>query len=122
METLIIDGLDISQLCPQAGYTVSYEFVNGGQGGLMMDATESVDELGQKEIVNFPLMPLTEEQAKTVLELVIPTAIHQVLYISPKDGTRTRTMRRSVNQITYRGRGGTGNEYWTGLVLTFRDK
>lgn len=122
METLIIDGVDISRLCPAAGYTVSYEFVDGGQGGLMMDASESVDELGQKEIITFPLLPLTEEQAKQVLDLVIPQPLHQVQYISPKDGTTQHTMRRTISQAQYRGRGGTGNQYWTGIVLTFKEK
>lgn len=122
MELLVIDGVDVGAMCPRAGYTVEYDFINGGQGGLMMDGTQSVDELTQKEVVSFPLLPLTKEQAEIVLDLIVSTPLHQVRYISPRLGQVQKTMRRSVSNIQYRGFGATGNEYWTGLVITLRDK
>jgi len=122
METLIIDGVNIGAMCPQAGYTVSWDFVDGGQGDIMLDGTESVDELAQKEVITFPLLPLTPAQIKSVLSIVVPTPIHQVQYVSPHRGRIMRTMKRTLSTVKYRGQGGTGNEYWTGLVLTLRDK
>ena len=109
-------------MCPQAGYTVSWDFVDGGQGDIMLDGTESVDELAQKEVITFPLLPLTPAQIKQVLSIVAPTPLHQVQFISPHRGTITKTMKRTLSTVKYRGMGGTGNEYWTGLVLTMRDK
>lgn len=118
---LIVDTTNFSQFYPDL-YDVSFEYVDGSQGGLMLSGAETVDELTAKEIIRVPLFPLTDEQIRTVLEVVIPQPIHTVHYYSPYLGERTIPMIRSVQHARYRGKGLNGADYWTGIEVVFREK
>ena len=87
----------------------------------MLDGSERVDELAQWAVITFPCMPLTEGQLQTLLSMVIPSPTHKLTYYDPTHGDRTIYVRRSVSTPKNRGKGADGNEYWTGIVLTFKE-
>ena len=121
---LVIDGtLNLSSYSPRENpYTVGYVFVDGTQGGTMLSGGMTVDELKVREEVSYPLMPLTDDQAATVMTAVLNAPVHTVHYFSPWKGERTIRMRRTVETVKRRGTGSDGNHYWSGFVLRFTEK
>ena len=117
---IYLDGVDLSPYGTPAGYSVGYQFEDGGQGGLMLDGSERVDELARWPVITFPCMPLTDEQLQQLLSLVVRFSTHSLNYYDPERGQRTIRVKRSVSTSKYRGRGADGNMYWTGVTLTFR--
>lgn len=122
MQDAIIDGMNITSKCPSVGYYVRYDIRDGGQGGLMLDGSQTEDELAQKSVVVFPLMPMAEADLKTFLELVMPTPAHSVSYYDPWKGYRTMTGIRSIADVNYAGVGADGNPYWKTKAITFTEK
>lgn len=120
--TLLIDTIDFSSLAPAVGYEVTYQSIDGGQGSYMLDGSMSVDELNQKAVLSIPLYPLTDDQLKSLLMAIMPTPVHLVTYDDPWIGPRTVKMIRSMPTQKARGKGGTGNSYWTGAVLQLTEK
>lgn len=117
---IYLDGVNIGRFGTQVGYSVTYEFEDGGQGGLMLDGSERVDELRRRPVITYPCMPLTEDQLQELYSLVLPYATHSLNFYDPEQGQRTISVKRSVSNAKYRGRGADGNLYWTGIVLTFK--
>ena len=119
---LIVNNENLSALYPDGSYRVDFESIDGTQGGVMLSGGETVDELKLREIVTFPLFPLTDLQVQNVLALVMVKPVHTVHYFSPWKGERTIEMIRTVRTARYRGKGLNGETYWTGLELSFREK
>lgn len=117
---IYVDGVDITSYGTPAGYTVGYSLQDGGQGGLMLDGSERVDELSQRPVVTFPCMPLSEGRLNELYSLVVSEPIHSLNFYDPAQGQRTMRVRRSVSSPRYRGRGADGNLYWSGITITFR--
>ena len=120
--TLVIDAVDFGNLAPEYGYEVGYTSIDGGGGKYMLDGTMSVDELNKKAVLTIPLYPLTNDQLRSLLSVLMPEPVHLVTYDDPWIGTRSVRMIRSMPTQKSRGKGGTGNDYWTGTVLTLTEK
>lgn len=118
---IYLDNVSIKEYGTPAGYTVAYQIEDGGQGGVMLDGSERVDELAKWAVITYPCMPLTEAQLQTLYTLVLDATTHNLNYYDPKSGQRTIRVRRSVSAPKYRGLGADGNMYWTGIVLTFKE-
>lgn len=118
---LIIDGLGMEEFCPPAGYSVSYEIVDGGQGGMMLDGSDTVDEMGIWAVIEVPCYPLTEAQLREWFDVLFYTPVHTVTYYDPGRGQRTIQARRIMPAVKYRGTGGTGNSYWTGTNIQLKE-
>lgn len=117
---IYLDGVDISPYGTPRGYSVGYQFEDGGQGGLMLDGSERVDELAKWAVITFPCMPLSEANLKTLYNLVLGFSTHSLNYYDPEVGQVTKRVRRSVSAPKYKGYGADGNMYWTGVTLTFK--
>ena len=117
---IYLDGVDISQYGTPAGYSVGYQFEDGGQGGLMLSGAERVDELAKWPVITFPCMPLTDGQLQELFSLVLSVSTHSLNYYDPEKGQRTIRVKRSVSTPKYKGKGVDGNLYWTGVTVTFR--
>ena len=115
---LYLDGFDLTPYGTPHGYSVAYQIKNGGQGGLMLDGSERIDELAVFPVVTFPCMPLTESQLMELMNIVMEEPIHELEYHDPAQGWRTLRVRRQVSKPTYRGIGANGEKYWVGVVLT----
>lgn len=118
---ILVDGVDMSAYCPRAGYRVSFVTVDGGQGGLMLDGSDTVDELAVWEQIEIPCLPLTEAQMQAWLSILAVNAVHTVVYYSPRFGERSIQAKRTLPKLQYRGAGGTGLEWWTGAVITLKE-
>lgn len=116
---IYLDGVDISSFGTPTGYSVGWEFEDGGQGGLMLDGSKRVDELAKWPIITFPCMPLTEAQLQELLSMVLSFSTHTLNYYDPEKGQRTIRVKRSVSVPRYRGMGADGNLYWIDVVVTF---
>lgn len=117
---IYLDGVDLGPFATPAGYSVAYQFEDGGQGGIMLDGSERVDELAKRPVITFPCMPLSEAQLRELYSLILPFPTHSLNYYDPEKGQRTITVRRSVATSKFRGVGADGNMYWTGVVVTFK--
>lgn len=122
-KSLIIDGQDYSSYFTQAGYSVEYASVDGGQGGVMLNGDRVVDELMVKAVIKLPCMPLSDAQISRLLSQVYTGVYHTVRYYDSMRGVnRTISAIRDVSSQVYRGTGANGVEYWTGMVITFSEK
>lgn len=122
-KTFILNGKDYTSWFARAGYTVRYEPVDGGQGGVMQDGTYTEDEIALKAAITLQCMPLNEIQLGAILTEIYSVKYVNLTYFDPKTrGTRTIQARRSASEQKYRGFGADGREYWTGTVITLKER
>lgn len=122
-KTIQINGTDYTNLFPKTGYTVGYTKVHGANEGTMLDGSYTEDTIAVKAVVSSPLMPLTSAQQNAFLSDLFSDDYATVYYFDPKKNAyRTAVMLYEVEAVKYRGIGGTGNEYWTGLAVKFTDR
>lgn len=121
MKTVKINSIDFTDCF--ASMQVTYKKVTGQNGGVMLSGETEEDILKVKSIVTLPCMPLTEARQSQLLAQVVTDGSVSLYYYEPKTASyRTITALWSVDKMKHRGKGGTGNEYWTGLVCTFEEK
>ena len=122
-KTLIINGINVTTYLPPAGYSVGYEPVDGGQGGIMQDGTYTEDEIALKAVILIPCMPLNGTQIAALLSNVFSGKYCTVQYFDPmRNENRQINARRSVSSQKYRGVGADNNDYWTGTVITLSER
>lgn len=122
-KTLKINGIDFTGYFPREGYSVSYESIQGSNAGLMLDGSYTEDEIAQKATVTLNCMPLNEVQLATLLAEINGTLYPMVYFFDPLLASyRTMQVRRTLTTQKYRGFGGTGVEYWTGTVVTLKER
>lgn len=120
---LYVNGVNSSDILPEAGYSVIYDKVTGQNGGLMLDGTEEEDLLAIKAVCSFPLMPLNERKQSAFLQNLMSDKYATIYYFDPRQNAyRTAVMKWTLTETKHRGQGADGNEYWTGLTVTFRDR
>ena len=118
-----INGTDYTDFFPKRGYTVLYSKVHGNNEGLMLDGSYTEDTLAVKATVSSVFMPLTEEQQSAFLADLFSDDYATVYYFDPKKNAyRTAVMIYEVAEVKYKGASITGDEYWTGLAVTFTDR
>ena len=122
-KTIQINGTDYTSYFPKRGYMVQYSKVHGANEGTMLDGSFTEDTIAIKAVVSSPLMPLTTDQQNAFLADLFSDDYATVYYFDPrKNAYRTAVMLYEVEAVKYRGVGGTGQEYWTGLSVTFTDR
>lgn len=121
--TFEIDGIDYSDCIPRSGYTVLYEPVEGGQGGIALNGNRVPDIIAWKKVVVFQIMPLYGSRVGQLLTAVIDgSTLKQLRIFVPKDQQETTiNCTVTVTPVKYRGRGIGVDHWWTGLQLTFRE-
>ena len=122
-KTIQINGTDFTAYFPEAGYQVNYIKESGTNEGLMLDGSYTEDVIAVKAVVSSPLLPLTEEHQSSFLQTLYSDDYAGVYYFDPrKNDYRSAVMRYEINPMKHRGNGTDGNEYWTGLAVTFTDR
>lgn len=122
-KTIQINGVDFTSLFPPRGMTVNYQKVVGDNAGQMLDGSYTEDTIAVKAVVSSPLMPLTEEQQADFLQTLYSSDYASVYYFDPrKNAYRTAVMMYEIQQMKFKGTGGTGLDFWTGLAVTFTDR
>lgn len=121
-KSIKINGVDYTKIFTPTGYIVSYEKRRGPNSGYMMSGSFVDDVRAIKAVVTCFCMPLDEDKLAEFLSAISDTYI-EVEYFDPKiKSYRTTTMLPSEPEQTYKGRGSNFLEYWTGTVITFREK
>lgn len=122
-KTIKIDGTDYTDFFTRVGYSVTYQSIQGKNGGLMLDGSYTEDELALKAVVALPCKALNEEKLSALLTKVYSAVYHQIYYFDPKTNSyRTMEARRAVSQQNYRGFSTNGYEFWTDAVVTFTER
>ena len=117
-KTVKMNNVDVTSYFVPRGMKVTYVKVLGENGGTMLNGDLLEDVLAWKAKVTIPCMPLTETQQADFLTKA--TADHPTLYyFDPRrNAYRTIHYMADVAEATYKGKGGTNVDYWTGYVLT----
>lgn len=68
--TLIINGQDLSAYVDYRGYSVEYELREGGNGGMMLDGSLTVDVLARKMVCHFALNAIRSTALQAIQLLV----------------------------------------------------
>ena len=117
-----LNDVDVTSYFVQRGMTVTYAKVTGSNGGTMLSGDREEDVLAWKAVVTLTCMPLTPAQQADFLAKVM-VADPTLYYFDPlTNGYKTIHYMASISETTYKGNGGTGIEFWTGLVLTAEEK
>ena len=122
-KTIQINGTDYTNLFPPAGYEVSYAKITGNNEGTMLNGAYTEDTIAIKAVVSSPLIPLTEAQQSGFIQNLLSNDYATVYYFDPrKNAYRTAVMQYNISTTKHRGTGADGNEYWTGITVTFADR
>lgn len=101
---------------------VQYKKILGDNGGTFLSGDREEDVLAYKAVVTLVCLPLTDAQQADIFQ-AISVADPTLYYFDPMtNGYKTIHCMMNVAQVTNRGKGGTGTEYWTGLVITAEEK
>ena len=122
-KTIKINGVDFTDMFTPCGYTVEYQPVDGGLGGLMQDSTYTEDELGLKAVITLPCMPLSEENLAVLLSEIYSEKYVALYYYDPMLGEyREIEARRGKTSQKFKGIGADGKSYWAGTQLTLTER
>ena len=121
-KTIKLNNVDRTSYFTPTGMKVNYTKVEGDNGGTFLSGDRTDDILAWKAVVTLTCMPLTEAQQNDLLQKI--TADNPTLYyFDPRTNAyRTISIMASLEPVMFRGKGGTGVDYWTGLVLTAEEK
>ena len=110
---LRIDGVDMMPYIRQKGIKWTRSDLDGPNAGRTMDGTMHRDRITGKVRLDITCLPLTSEEAATVLSAIYPEYI-QVEYTDPMEGTVTKTMYANNIPATYID---TSTDLWEGIVF-----
>lgn len=125
---IYMNGDDVTEWFTPSGMIVTYDKIQGDNGGTFLSGDREEDILAWKATVQLTCMPLTEsEQAKLYQKVMV--ADPTLRFFDPMTGDyRTIHYMASFSENTYRGKAAGSfhtwkeREYWTGLVLTAEEK
>ena len=121
-KTVKMNNVDVTSYFTPRGMSVTYVKVLGENGGTVLTGERVEDVLAWKAVVTLTCMPLTPTQQADFLtkaQVADPT----LYYFDPKaNDYRTIHYMAEISETVHRGNGGTGTEYWTGLVLKAEEK
>ena len=117
-KTVKMNNVDVTSYFVPEGMRVTYKKILGRNGGTYLSGDREEDVLAWKAVVKIPCMPLTETQQADFLSKA--TADHPMLYYYDPRANAYRTIHymSEVSEGKFRGKGGTGVDYWTGYMLT----
>ena len=119
---IIINGVDFTKYFTSAGFVCSYEKIEGQNSGVMKNGDMLQDILAIKARGQAACMPLTDAQQANLLTTIYDSQPVLLQYFDARfGGDRTIEAYMETNETIYRGFGGTGVEFWTGLVVSFSE-
>lgn len=83
MKELIINGVDLSELCPEFGVEVNYKKVKGKAGGTMLDGSEIEDVIKNRAVITVSFLPWDEETQSAFLKKLYASRYAMVKYFDP---------------------------------------
>ena len=121
-KTVKMNNVDVTSYFVPKGMKVTYKKILGKNGGTYLSGDREEDVLAWKAVVKLTCMPLTEtQQADLVAKATV--ADPTLYYFDPRTNAyRTIHYMADISETRYRGKGGTGVDYWTGIVLTAEEK
>lgn len=118
---LVIGGVDVSRLFNAYGYTVMVQPVDGGQGGVMQDGSETVDIIGWRTVITARANDLTEDEVQLLLGLCMVNGV-TVTYREHATGQeRTAEFIPTLSEYGLLMVDG-GTRIFRGLTLSLRSK
>ena len=121
-ETLRLNGIDFTHSFTSIGYLVHYKKILGSNSGYMLDGSYVEDLLAIKAVITLPAMPLQEADISRLLQTVYQKSYVDVSYFYPRvQGYRTNAAIPEESEAVYRGEGGTGLIFWTGVQITLTE-
>ena len=121
-KTVKMNNVDVTSYFVPKGMKVTYKKILGRNGGTYLSGDQEEDLLAWKAVVQLTCMPLTENQQNDFLQKAT-VADPTLYYFDPRTNAyRTIHYMATIQETVFRGAGGTGTEYWTGLVLTAEEK
>lgn len=121
-KNILINGVDFTEYFTPIGFRCSYTKIEGGNGGTMKNGDTLQDIIAVKASGQAACMPLTETQQSTLLAAIYSSQPVLLQYFDARTGSdRTVEAYMEASETTYKGFGGTGVEFWTGLVVSFSE-
>lgn len=121
-KTVKMNNVDVTSYFTPSGMKVTYKKVLGNNGGTFLSGDREEDVLAWKATVKLTAMPLTPTQQADLLTKAT-VADPTLYYFDPRaNAYRTIHYMATISEVTHKGVGGTGTEYWTGIVLTAEEK
>lgn len=114
MKYFKINGVDVLHLFTENGIKWQRNDIDGDNAGRTMDGTMWRDRVTTKIRLDCTCRPLTEAEAKLILNLILPVYV-EVEYYDPMYGPVTKTMYSNNVPITLRSYLRNGETFWTGL-------
>jgi hypothetical protein len=111
--TLKINGVDMLPYIEENGLKWTRNDIDGANAGRTMDGTMHRERVTTKVRLDITCLPLTSEEARTVLNLVYPEYV-DVEYTDPMYGTVYRTMYSNNIPATYIN---TKTDRWEGIAF-----
>lgn len=121
--TFVIDGVDITPYIAYRGVKWQRSDVDAeGSGRSTLDGTLLRNRVATKRRLDVTCIPLTTEQAKLVLTLIMPEWV-EVTYTDPQIGEDvTKTMYSNNNPASFLIRKPDGTDYWDGISFPLTEQ
>lgn len=121
--TFKINGVDFTSLVPGGGYISAPIKLDGGQGGMMLDGSETEDTIRVKMQITVPIMPLTAAQLSTLQQAVLEFDYPEIYFFDSVQGVyRECETIVSLPAPRHRGMNIMQDEIWIIDPLVFREK
>lgn len=111
-----IDGYDIVPYIAYGGIKWQRSDVEGEDAGRDLNGDLRRSRVSVKRRLDVTCRPLTSEEAKVVLTLIMPEWV-TVKYTDPQAGVVTRTMYANNNPASFLMMKPNGEEYWGGITF-----
>lgn len=119
--TFQMDGVNFAGFLQRYGIAIQYEKVYGNNGGLMINGSETVDLVKVRKVLTAACNPLTSAQLSTLAD-VCKREYVSVRYTDPAEGGDVRIdavpTLSAASEALITG----GITYWTGAVITLRER
>ena len=121
--TFKINGVDFTSYTTDGGYVSSPIKLDGGQGGMMLDGSETEDTIRVKMQITVPIMPLTATQLSTLQAAILEFDYPEIYFYDSAQSTyREAETIVSMPTPRHRGKSITDDEIWIIAPLVFREK
>lgn len=122
MKEFRINGKDYSSYFAHRNWKLEYQDIKGNNAGRMLDGSYTEDEIAVKAVITLSCMPLSEDQAATLLEELYRSVYPLIKYYDLRTGTyREIECLRKISASTYWGECVGGN-YWGNTIITLTER
>lgn len=121
--TIKINGVDFTSYTTKSGYVSAPIKMDGGQGGMMLDGSETEDVIRRKMAVTMPVMPMTATQLSELLEALMEYDYPELyFYDSVQKAYREAEMIVEFPTPRHVGTNIYSDELWIVDPIVFREK